>query len=287
MLIDAKKILPNRARIQTPGAFTLIELLVVIAIIAILAALLLPALSSAKERAKRINCTSNLRQTGIGLALYLNDFKDKLPPSQFRDTTTDNTDVTYNTHVGGYAPANATNLGFVYEAKAIPTGKIFYCPSAIGTGLKPGSTTEGYLIERTYENYCNPQTSQWPFCPDANNRVRTGYSYFPQSGVKNRPGMIAAGNNPMTATPAVAVKAQELTPRLAIVSDLLYRLDMVAHRVGVQKGYALNALFGDMHVKVQTDKAFYQRSFWGPDGSGTGIEDKHAEFRWLFMSFKP
>jgi len=115
------------------GGFTLIELLVVIALVAVLMAILLPALSQTRHQARRAACAANLRQVGVGIHLYAQDFDDTIPfgPSGRPVTGSNFYTVTGNvTSLLSLEDGAPVGLGLLLHDYLAHQPMVFFCPGA-------------------------------------------------------------------------------------------------------------------------------------------------------------
>jgi prepilin-type N-terminal cleavage/methylation domain-containing protein len=288
------KLIANR---KTRG-FTLIELLVVIAIIAILAAMLLPVLASAKERAKRISCVNNLRQVALGLNLYATDNTDFLPPLKWRNSG----NLQYPYEMFRYSPVDVPiptstydsdggpyNLGCIWSGQLVKDGKIYYCPS----NLKGDSTTYDYYAVN----------GPWPFGGDPTvsnpGYVRSGYQYFPQSTTIGAVVTVGAGAQivpqwPDYSTSSALLKTWICVPlfkitkvdqKKSMVVDVMYNgIPGLSHKNG-NSGSGLDAAFGDGHVLWQSVRS--QPDTFNPAVWTAIVNGSAPDFTYAMSMFKP
>ena len=115
--------------------FTLIELLVVIAIMAVLAAMLLPALSQARERARRTTCMNNLRQFAMAFEMYADDWHEKFPAAPAN---------------GLYVATGAPPGTFAIYQNYINNAGIFWCPSSLNRRNARPTSIDGNTYNNSY-----------------------------------------------------------------------------------------------------------------------------------------
>jgi prepilin-type N-terminal cleavage/methylation domain-containing protein/prepilin-type processing-associated H-X9-DG protein len=299
----------RRPRPKSGGGFTLIELLVVIAIIAILAAMLLPALAAAKQKAWLASCTSNLRQIGIGIDEYAGDNNDAVPPSGWKSggNPWETHEVCRYSGVG-QSPNNGTitegpyGYGSLYFGDYVKNGKVFYCPAVL----------TGEFAYGTYAAAGYP----WPAIPPGylylpNTYVRASYDYYPQSRQLDTTATTVGGNryylptmtyqkitftSPIAGNPAqsaitvvAGLKTSNVDQKKAMATDLLTStITGLNHKLGGDP-YGVNAVFGDGHVKFQTVSGHngIKQSFYASYWNNGGPESDPNLFRVVMNTWLP
>jgi len=219
-------------------AFTLVELLVVIAVVAILAALLLPALSLAKEKARTVGCLNNLRQIGIAITLYAHDREDELVP------------VELSTRNGGDFQEGWPTLLVKGNCAAGEWSPTFYSvPTARSIFRCPDGRPEVYTLGPTSRD--DPEGARaWPFASESTKGRRYIHCWYGINGSAGRFKRWPFTRIPMdgsgNTTPNKWTVASE-NPRMPVVYDGFWMHNGKDERINARhnKNSRSNLLFFD------------------------------------------
>ncbi len=250
--------------------FTLIELLVVIAIIALLLSIVMPSLKMAKEQAKRLICSNNLKSMAAFVHTYAADYDDFIPGCNYSTGATGGAGNSASTYVAfmidrdlASAEArvqDAVQKGYVYGPAMLYTAgyvempEMFYCPSAPKV---VDDVSADRSISFHYDAY-HGDGHDWPWNIETAYHdavVRTSYHYIPQHGREKA--AVASGRR----FPVIAKKAADLGVNHVMFTDILASFGQVSHAKSGKPG--VNVAKSDGSVSFDNNPDAFDPALWG------------------------
>ena len=237
---NTKRTFQTNHSVKTSSGFTLIELLVVIAIISIISAILVPVFAQAREKARQTNCVSNLKQIGLGLAQYAQDYDECLVPVNVGGGA-----PVFNPNPSWRDPHGTISWRFIISTY-IKSTNVFQCPDNPSAALSPYDTID---ITPSYGASCIGCNTYGVACPEYADAAFI--SALPLSGANGPRGRYVSEIQFPSSTLVVVESAKAN-------SDYTVNAEYFSHGTNPYPDGPLfaghtemsNYLFGDWHVKT-------------------------------------